>query len=211
MSLPAPEHLVAFTLAATLLTITPGPDTALVLRTAASDCPRRGLLAGVGVVLGLFCWGLIVALGLGALIAASALAYNILRWVGAAYLLYLAVMLWRPQPREPYLYSTDAVPDGGQWLLRGFLTNMLNPKVGVFYISLLPQFIATGSDVATSTITLTAIHALLGLAWFAALVTATRPLISLFRRAAARRWLDRITAIVFVAFALRLATSARST
>ena len=90
---PLEQSLIAFTLAAALLTVTPGLDTALVLRTAAAEGPRRAFFAGLGICLGCLVWGLIVALGLGILLETSVLAYTILRWVGAAYLLYLGIQL----------------------------------------------------------------------------------------------------------------------
>ena len=85
--------LAAFTLTAALLTITPGLDTALVLRTAAAEGPRRAMLAAIGIALGCLGWGAVVGAGLGALLAASQLAYDVLRWAGAAYLLYLGTKL----------------------------------------------------------------------------------------------------------------------
>src|SRR5687768_10092922 len=90
---PLEQSLIAFTLAAALLTVTPGLDTALVLRTAAAEGSRRSLGAALGICLGCLAWGLVVALGLGILLETSELAYTILRWIGAAYLLYLGVQL----------------------------------------------------------------------------------------------------------------------
>src|SRR5450631_2138845 len=94
--------LVAFTAAATLLTVTPGLDTALVLRTAAAEGARRAALAGVGIALGCFGWATAVALGLGALLAASELAYAVLRWIGAAYLVWIGYKMLR-HPRRTVL------------------------------------------------------------------------------------------------------------
>ena len=87
--------LAAYVAAASLLTITPGLDTALVLRTAASGSPQKAALAGLGIVTGCLVWAALVALGLGALLAASQLAYTILRWIGAAYLLWVGYKMLR--------------------------------------------------------------------------------------------------------------------
>src|SRR5262245_14892356 len=93
------QALLSFTAAAGLLTITPGLDTALVLRTAAVEGGRRAILAGVGVCLGCLVWGLAVSVGLGGVLAVSRLAYNVLRIAGAAYLIYLGIkLLARPAP-----------------------------------------------------------------------------------------------------------------
>lgn len=204
---PLLASLLAFTAAAALLTVAPGLDTALVLRTAAVEGPRRALLAGLGICLGCLGWGAIVALGLGALLAASATAYAALRWIGAAYLAWLGLrLLLSPRDR----FEDGAAPGGdggGGWLGRGFLTNMLNPKVGIFYVSFLPQFIPAGSAVAATTLLLALIHALLGLAWFGLLVAAVHPLSRALRRPAFIRTLDRLTGGIFLLFAARLALS----
>ena len=195
---PGPEFLIAFTMAAALLTITPGLDTALVLRTAASESPGHALLAGIGIAMGCLGWGMIVAVGLGALLAASELAY----------LFYLGWRLLRSPRRSLDLARLPGTRANGlQWLGRGFLTNMLNPKVGVFYVSFLPQFIPQGADVMASTVLLAAIHATLGILWFIVLIAATRPLAGLLQRGSVLVWLDRLTGGIFVAFGVRLLAS----
>jgi threonine/homoserine/homoserine lactone efflux protein len=203
---PFLASLLAFAAAASLLTVAPGLDTALVLRTAAVEGPRRALLAGLGICLGCLGWGFVVAFGLGALLAASATAYAALRWIGAAYLAWLGIRLLLSR-RDSFADGAAATGgDGGRgWLRRGFLTNMLNPKVGIFYVSFLPQFIPPGSAVAATTLLLALIHALLGLAWFALLVAAVRPLSHGLRRPSVIRTLDRLTGGVFLLFAARLA------
>lgn len=205
------QALAAFTAAAALLTITPGLDTALVLRTAAAEGSRRALLAGIGIAAGCLLWGLAAGLGLGALLAASPLAYELLRWAGAAYLVWLGIGLIRT-PRSSFdLLKADA-PAGApapNWLLRGVLTNLLNPKVGLFYISFLPQFIPAGANVLGWSVLLASIHNLLGLIWFGALIAATRPLAAALQRPALIAWLDRVTGGLFIAFGLKLALTAR--
>lgn len=205
--------LLAFTATTALLTITPGLDTALVLRTAAAEGPRRAMLAAVGVALGCLGWGLIVGAGLGALLAASQLAYDGLRWAGALYLLYLGIKLIRaPRCAIDAAVTGDASAQTARpnWLLRGFLTNLLNPKVGVFYVSFLPQFIPAGAAVLGWSVLLATIHNVLGLLWFAALIMATQPLVTALRKPGVMAWLDRLTGALFVAFGLKLALSARS-
>jgi threonine/homoserine/homoserine lactone efflux protein len=196
--------LLAFTAAAALLTMTPGLDTALVLRTAASEGPRRALWSGLGIVTGCFLWAAIVAGGLSALLVASESAYKALRWLGAAYLLYVGLrLLWRP--RESLV--EEAVPQHRSQgaYARGALTNLLNPKVGIFYVSFLPQFIPADVSVAPFTLLLGAIHGVLGLIWFAVLIAATRPLMQWLRRPSVVRWLDRVTSGIFIGFGVRLA------
>ena len=196
--------LIAFVLAAWLLTVTPGIDTALVLRTAGVEGARKAALAGLGIALGCLAWGVFVALGLGLLLQASELAYTILRWAGAAYLVWLGIKLIRSR-REGLIEAEAEKTDGGAWLRRGLLTNLLNPKVGIFYVSFLPQFIPAGADVQSTTILLAAIHAGLGLAWFGALILATRPIAAALRRPGTVRLLDRLTGGLFLLFGARLA------
>jgi threonine/homoserine/homoserine lactone efflux protein len=201
---PLASSLAAFTAAAALLTVTPGLDTALVLRTAAAAGARRALAAALGICLGCLAWGAVVALGLGILLQASRLAYAALRYAGAAYLLWLGVELLLSK-REGFDAGAPGVR--GNWLARGFLTNALNPKVGVFYVSFLPLFVPAGANVPAMTLLLAAIHALLGLAWFVLLVAATRPLARALARPKVIRALDRATGTIFLLFAARLALS----
>lgn len=205
------QALAAFTLAAGLLTITPGLDTALVLRTAAVEGPKRAIFAAVGILAGCFVWGAVAAFGLGALLVASKLAFTVLKWAGAAYLLWLGINLIL-KPRDSFEVGTaTAGPAGGDtaWMRRGFVSNLLNPKMGVFYVSFLPQFLPQGVPAAPFMLGLTTIHALLGVLWFALLIAATQPIAKALRRAAVVRWLDRLTGGVFVAFGLRLALDRR--
>lgn len=202
------DNLLAFTFAATVLTLTPGLDTALVLRTATVEGNRQALHATLGINAGCLLWGAAVAFGLGALIAVSELAYNLLKYCGAAYLAWLGLnMLLRPR-RSLSPAEADGKP-GGSWFLKGMLGNVLNPKVGIFYVSFLPQFIPQGHALIAWTFGLVSIHVVLGLAWSLALIAATRPLSGLLRRENVIQWLDRTTGMVFVLFAARLAFSKR--
>jgi threonine/homoserine/homoserine lactone efflux protein len=202
------SSLLAYLLAASLLTIAPGLDTALVLRTAASEGPWRAAWSGLGILAGCLVWAALVAAGLGVLLVASETAYAALRWIGAAYLLYVGVQLLR-HPRSAFDAGAAPRARGGGAFARGALTNLLNPKVGIFYVSFLPQFIPPGVQVAPFTLLLGAIHAVLGLVWFALLIAATQPLAHWLRRPTVVRWLDRATGAVFIAFGARLALQAR--
>jgi threonine/homoserine/homoserine lactone efflux protein len=204
------QALSAYVVAAGLLTITPGLDTALVLRTAAVEGPKRAVFAALGINVGCLIWGAAVALGLGALLAASTLAFTILKWVGAAYLVWLGLNLLL-KPRDRFEIATGAKRGGGDltWMRRGFLTNLLNPKIGVFYVSFLPQFLPTGVQAAPFIFLLAVIHVLIGSCWSATLIAGTRPIAGVLQRSAVVRWLDRLTGGVFVAFGVRLALDRR--
>lgn len=205
----ASTAILGFTLTALLLTLTPGLDTALVLRTAAVEGGRKAMRAGGGIVTGVLIWGLIAALGLGAVLAVSRLAYTLLQIAGAAYLLWLGWKLISGALKSRPTLPADDPPlvRGERWFLRGLLTNLLNPKVGVFYVSLLPQFVPADVPVVAFSVLLAGIHAAMGLLWFAALVLATRPLARWLRRPTVMRSLDALTGLALMGFGLRLALS----
>ena len=198
------QAALAFAFAAGILTITPGLDTALVLRTAAASGPRAAAKTAAGILLGLFVWGVVTAVGIGALLRASTLAYRVLQVAGSLYLLWLGLNLLF-KAGAPHAPSMVAPAGGGRLFARGLLTNLLNPKVGVFYATFLPQFIPAGANVTGTSIAYAGIHAMEGVLWFAALILATRPLASWLRRERVQRNLDRATGAVFLAAGARLA------
>ncbi|MBL8545565.1 MAG: LysE family translocator [Hyphomonadaceae bacterium] len=201
-----PALFLAFIAAATILTITPGVDTAMVLRAAATEGPRSALFAGIGISIGCLIWAGAVSLGLGALLQASELAYTVLKWIGAAYLVWLGVkMLWKP--RTAWAEENTAAAKGFAAMRAGFFTNITNPKVGVFYVTFLPQFIPHGANVAAYSFLLALVHIALSVVWFASLTAATAPLGRALRRPNVIKTLDRVTGGLFIAFGLKLAAS----
>ncbi|HEV2672933.1 MAG TPA: LysE family translocator [Aliidongia sp.] len=204
--------LLSFVLAAGLMTITPGLDTAIVLRTATTEGAARAVQVAFGVVMGCLIWGGAVALGLGALIAQSEVAFTVLKWLGVGYLAWMGLQLiLHPRTGFSTAATSGSRLDGGRsnWFWKGMAQNLLNPKVGVFYVSFLPQFVPPDVSVAPYTFLLAAIHGALGLAWFAALLVATRPLVRVLQRPSVIRMLDRLTGIVFIGFGVKLALSRR--
>jgi len=204
------QSLWAFTFAAAVLAMTPGVDTALVLRTSVAGGVARAVLAALGVAAGCLVWGAVVAVGLGALLAASKLLFSAVKFAGSAYLVWLGAKL--PfAPRGGLQLEPGAATGSDEELLaaflRGFLTNVLNPKVGVFYLTFLPQFVPAGVDVAGFSFLLALIHVLLSFAWFALMIALALQVRAWLARPAVVRWLDRLTGLVFVGFGLRLAVS----
>ncbi len=199
---------LAFSAAAFLMTLTPGLDTALVLRTAAVEGPRPAMMAGLGISLGVLFWGIAAALGLSALLTVSETAFRALQIAGAGYLFYLGLKMLRSALLGG---GAQAAPEqahpargGREWLLRGLTTNLLNPKIGVFYISVLPQFLPPGVSPGAFGALLAGTHGLMGLVWFAALTLATRPLARILRKPAVARGLDGALGLVMLGFGLRL-------
>jgi len=197
---------LAFLAAASVLTITPGIDTAMVLRTATVEGGRRAILAGLGITVGCLIWGGAVSLGLGALLKASELAYTIVKMMGAAYLFWFGAKLLFA-PRTALETAGPGAPAGSDAFVRGLLTNLLNPKIGVFYVTFLPQFVPAHAAVARYSFFLACVHVLLTLLWFAALIAAAVPLGRLLRRPRAIKRLDRLTGGIFIAFGVKLAVS----
>jgi threonine/homoserine/homoserine lactone efflux protein len=145
------------------------------------------------------------------LLTASHLAYEILRWAGACYLVWMGLsMVWGARKRRSVEPGDEPVVARNDFLAgwrRGALTNLLNPKVGVFYVALLPQFIPAGAPTFAFGVLLACVHILLGTAWSAVLVALAHRLKGMLRRPTARRVLDRVTGTVIAAFGIRLATS----
>jgi threonine/homoserine/homoserine lactone efflux protein len=202
------DSLLAFTFAATLLTLTPGLDTALILRTSVAEGGKKAVHAALGIDVGCFVWGALVAFGLGALLAVSELAYTALKWCGAAYLCWLGIQLLL-RPRQSFTLQGEESVRSNNWFLRGMLGNVLNPKMGVFYVSFLPQFIPAGHSPMVWTFLLVSIHVCLGTLWSLTLIMASRSAAQVLRKPAVVKWMDRATGTAFLLFAARLALSKR--
>ncbi|MCX8666122.1 LysE family translocator [Acetobacteraceae bacterium B3987] len=203
--------LLAFTTAAAIFTITPGLDSVMVLRTAASDGRRAGIGAIFGIAVGLSLWGLAAAFGLTALLAASSTAFFIVKCVGAVYLVWMgASQFLRPR----MALTAEAAPEQARrvehrnafWpgFRRGLLTDLLNPKAGIFVITFFPQFIPPDADVVAFTLVQVVIQVLLTFIWLGLLVAMTVPLAQFFNRPVVVQRLDRLTGLVFIAFGAKI-------
>ncbi len=203
--------ILSFLFAITILTLTPGFDTALVLRSAAAQGWKRASATALGVTLGCLVWGIAVGLGLGALLLASEMAYNLLKWVGAAYLLYLGVkLLLNPRTQAEETHGAQGKEQGYvACFARGLFGNMLNPKVGVFYVTFLPQFIPAGASVPLWCTLMALTHMVIGLLWNAVLIGGSQYFAAHLRRPAVLKVMDRLTGCVFIGFAAKLALSRR--
>jgi len=198
--------VAAFAVFAAVLAITPGLDTMLVLRTTAVSGRAAGLAAVTGVALGCLVWAVASAAGVTAVLAASRLAFDILRWAGVAYLLYLGIRtLWTAKPS-----TVDEPPPVTGWakaLRTGFTTNLLNPKVGVFYLSVMPQFLPSGLNPLAGSLALGAIHIGEGFVWLTLVVLAVNLARGWLTRPTVKRRLEQLTGLVFIGFGVKLALS----
>ncbi|WP_309664665.1 LysE family translocator [Tabrizicola sp.] len=161
--------LASFALTSTLIEITPGPNMAYLALVAATKGRKPGLAAVAGVALGLGVLGVAAAFGLDALIAQSPVAYQVLRWCGVAYLAWLAWEAWREadDPAE----QVDPTASLGQYFRRGLITNLLNPKAALFYLAVLPGFLAPDAGLG-DTLTLSAVYVGVATAIHSAIVMA---------------------------------------
>jgi len=202
--------LFSFLFAITILTLTPGFDTALVLRSAFAQGAKRASVTALGITLGCLVWGVAVGFGLGALLLASEMAYNLLKWLGAAWLLYLGLKLLL-KPRQTAIDTQQPALQQGYLACfsRGLLGNLLNPKVGIFYVSFLPQFIPAGASVALWCSLMALAHMLLGLIWNAVLIGGSHYFAGHLRKPRVLKVMDRLTGCVFIGFAAKLALSRR--
>ncbi|SHF34333.1 LysE family translocator [Streptoalloteichus hindustanus] len=213
--------LLAYTVAALLVAMSPGLDTMFTLRSTALGGRRAGLAAVAGIGAGSVAWGVASVAGLTALLRASQLAYDVIRYAGAAYLLWLgASALWRSWRDRGRVgdagataLSAEVVASGARPLVAfrsGLVTNLLNPKVGVFYMSLLPQFLpAGGSGAAGWALLLIGIHVSAGAVWLSGVVWLAARARRLLARERVKRWLDRAMAAVLVGFGVRVALDGR--
>jgi threonine/homoserine/homoserine lactone efflux protein len=188
--------MIGFLIVAAVVVIAPGPDFALTVRN--SIARARGLATALGIVTGLLVWTLAAAAGVAAVLVASRPAFEALRLAGAAYLVWLGLMALLSRRRQP---SSEAGPRAGSPYRQGLVSNLSNPKMPVFFTSLLPQFGTSFVVLATHGL----IFAALTLAWLAFVGR----LGSALRLPAVRRALDVVTGVVLVAFGVVLATERR--
>jgi threonine/homoserine/homoserine lactone efflux protein len=215
----AVSDFASFALVAGLVTIIPGLDTALVVRTTVTQGRRQGFAAAFGINTGVLVWGAAAAVGVSALLAASQLAYDVVRAAGAAYLVWLGTaMLWRTwrhrgTARPEGTATQQATPRPQESMvrtwLRGATANLLNPKIGAFYLAMLPQFIPAHSSHLLMGLALAGIHDAEGLIWFTSLISAVHLARRFLDSDRVHKIMDRITGTVLIGFGLKLALSSR--
>jgi threonine/homoserine/homoserine lactone efflux protein len=194
---------------AALLTILPGADMALVAKVTLLDGRRAAFFTSLGITAGLPVHATASALGLSLILATSAEAFNVVKFVGAAYLAYLGIRTLR----DSFAAAADEVVAARRTrgrraaFIQGWLSNVLNPKVALFYLTFLPQFISPGDNVLAKSLLLAGIHAVLGLAWLPLYAYAIDRVGAVVR--GARRWLERLSGAALIGLGVRLAFERR--
>lgn len=191
----------------------PGPDTALTVRNAVAAGRRGGVYTAAGVATGQLVWTIAVSVGIASVLAASAPAFLALKLIGAAYLIYLGV-----QSLRAAWSSGDGTPaSGGPWLRviparafrSGLISNLANPKMAAFFLSLLPQFVPSREGNIEGSLLLGAVFCLMTFAWLTGYSIAVDRARRLLSRQRIRRTLDAVTGGVLIAFGMRLALAQR--
>ena len=208
------HQLLLFIAAGWLLNLTPGPDVLYIVTNALKSGTRAGIVAGLGITAGCFVHIFAAAVGVGALLATSATAFTVLKWVGAAYLLWMGVRMLlarggggngaaiaAAQSATPVVASLRKVFLGGFW------TNVLNPKVAIFFLAFVPQFIAPGTDNKALAFVLLGVlfnvNAIPVNAGWALAASWMARRAGMVQRG--MHWLDRVAGALFIGFGLKLA------
>jgi len=204
-----PQHPLLFLGIVTLLTITPGADMAMVARSVFTGGRRDAFATTLGISAGCLVWAFASAVGVAAVLAASRTAYDALRLVGAAYLVWLGVQSLLAARRGAAAPEEVAGPRRSSPFRQGLLTNLFNPKIAVFYSTFLPQFIGPGDPALVLSLALAGVHIAIGIAWLSLYAWLLDRAVAAFKGSRLRRTLDAITGTVLVGLGLRLAAERR--
>ena len=207
-------HLLVFIGVAAIVIVIPGPDTAVVTKNVLLHGRRAALATSVGVSAGLSVWTLAAAAGVASLVRASALAFTVLKLIGALYLVWLGVQALRAARHVDASEQAALVParrtlSALAGFRQGLLSDLANPKIGIFFTSLLPQFVDPGRPVLVPFLALGAVFVLMTLAWLSVYCLIAARAAETLRRPRVKAALDRFTGVVLIAIGIRLAAERR--
>lgn len=207
-------HLWAFVGIAALVIVAPGPDTVLVTKNALMHGRRAALATSLGVNTGLLIWTVAAALGVAAVVRESAVAFTVLKLVGAVYLVWLGLQALRAARRHAApeaLHAARQSPRVGALLgyRQGLLSNLANPKIAVFFTGLLPQFVSAGKPILEPFLLLGGLFVLMTVVWLSGYALVAARASAVLGRPRVRAALDRVTGVVLVGLGVRLALERR--
>lgn len=206
------SQMLLFLAIATVLTVTPGADMALVTRNVIGRGRVSAHFTTLGIALGCLTHATLSALGLSAILGRSASLFQAVKIAGALYLIYIGAMSLRSAMRGR-CDTTEVLQEKDQRRLRSFgeglFTNLLNPKVALFYLTFLPQFIAPGEPVLKKSLSLALIHIGIGVLWLVIFAALLDTMSGMFSRSSVRRKLETLTGGLLIAFGCKLAMAKR--
>lgn len=203
--------LTTYLIAITLLTITPGVDTMLVIRNTARGGWRDGATSSFGICSGLFIHATISAVGISVILLQAAWAFSALKLLGAGYLVWLGISSWRKViKQEPFTIENGNARTGGTFLMsrslrEGFLSNVLNPKTAVFYMAFLPQFINPAQSALLQSLFLAGLHFIIAMIWQCLLALMVKQMKGWLQRPRVSQVFDGITGTVMIGLGVRVA------
>lgn len=207
------SHLLVFVGVAAIVIVIPGPDTAVVTKNVLVHGRRVALGTSLGVSAGLSLWTLAAAVGVASVVRTSAAAFTTLKLIGALYLVWLGLQALRsargaaPQARSPSVHKPALGALGG--FRQGLLSDLANPKIGVFFTSLLPQFVDPGHPVLLPFLALGAVFVLMTVVWLSAYCLIAARAAQTLQRPRVKAAMDRVTGVVLIAVGLRVALEHR--
>jgi threonine/homoserine/homoserine lactone efflux protein len=207
------SQLLAFALVAAVVTVIPGADMALVARSVLSRGRRAGCVSSVGICTGLWVHAVASALGLSTILMTSATLFSLVKLAGALYLVALGLLSLRralvSDAGQPAFSGSATARDTRRAFVQGLLSNLLNPKVALFYLTLLPQFIRPSDPVLGRSLLLASVHVIIGLVWLVIYAHSLGRLSGFLRRPRARRILEGVTGALLIGIGGRLAWERR--
>ena len=207
-----PHHLLVFLVGSVVVTVVPGADMALVTRQVVTRGRRAAEITILGNLSGLVVHATALAVGLSALLVASATAYSVVKLAGAAYLVYLGVQSLRQARRTRAATDTtdpQLVPKHGNPYLQGLISTVLNPKPALFFVSYLPQFVDRDGSVTLQVSLLAAIHIVIGFVWLTTYAFLVARMQAAIARPRVKATLERVTGVVLIALGVRVAVAHR--
>ncbi len=183
--------------------MSPGVDTALITKRTISGGKKDGLLMALGITAGSLGHTLAATLGLSALVLKSAVAFSILKWVGAIYLIYLGVQSLITRKRSDSETETHRISKGSPFK-EGFLSNLLNPKVAIFFITFLPQFVSSQENAMAEFFVMGSFYAVLSILWFVFYVFCLTYIREWLMSATVQNYMEKLTGIVLIGFGIKL-------
>lgn len=206
------QLLPAYLIAITLLTITPGLDTMLIIRNSARGGWKDGVISSVGICSGLFVHATVSAVGISVILLQTAWLFNTLKLTGACYLIWLGVCNWRDiiEKRQMFIkkeiLAEDQVFNAWRSLREGFLSNVLNPKAVIFYMAFLPQFINPSKSALSQSLILAGFHFIIAMIWQCLLALTVNQAKNWIQKPKVGQIFGGVTGSIMIALGLKLAT-----